>query len=385
MELSVQLLRRIYCWNGTRGQPFPWFGYLLVGLYPVVWIIPSCTFIVTSRDNVTKLLKAVNEQIVFFAIFYKMYSFAKKFQQWEQLYYDIQCAFLSVVQNTDVQIQKILGHVGKSARFLTKYYVSVMLFDCALYGLAPMVFVVIKYAVTGSYNVPLATPLEANYFIPGYQTNFWIWLPFDCLLNVILLMHGVMLFSIECFIWNMLHGTACLFRILQIEADQLVGNERKGQSSTDIRNFIVLHNSVLRSAGKMEEILRGEILFLFMSTIFALCLMMSVMSVAFKDVYLLITMACVFGYCLFQTFAFSNLGSELIEESTAVADAIYRSKWYTQDAKSQRNFGFMVMRAQKPVQLTAAKLFVVTRYSFTQMIRQTYAVFTMMSRFLDAN
>ncbi|XP_053672773.1 odorant receptor Or2-like [Anopheles nili] len=383
MELTMKLLKRVYCWNDAPGLRFPFIGYLIIGAYPIVWLIPSWLFIATSRHNITKLLKAVNEQIVFFTIFYKLYSFVKNFQQWEQLFYDIQRAFNTVHEDIDIQIQSILGHVVKSARFLTKNYFSVLLINCSLYGFVPMVFVVIKYAVTGSYDVPLAAPVESNYFIPGYQTNFWIWLPFDCFLSAILQIHGIVLFSVECFIWNLLHATACLFRILQVKAEQLGDSKPKGQSSKDIQNFIVLHDLVLRSAGKMEEILRGEMLFLYMSTIFALCLMMTVMSVAFKDVYLLIIMACVFGYCLFQTFAFSILGSELIEESTAVADAIFRSKWYTQDVKSQRDLGFILMRAQKPVKITAAKLFVVTRDSFTQVIRQAYTIFTLMSQFLD--
>uniref|UniRef100_A0A182UL49 Uncharacterized protein n=1 Tax=Anopheles melas TaxID=34690 RepID=A0A182UL49_9DIPT len=36
-------------------------------------------------------------------------------------------------------------------------------FNCAAYGIFPMLFIVVKYAVTGSYDVPLSTPIEANF------------------------------------------------------------------------------------------------------------------------------------------------------------------------------------------------------------------------------
>ncbi|XP_040175324.1 odorant receptor 49b-like, partial [Anopheles arabiensis] len=82
-------------------------------------------------------------------------------------------------------------------------------------------------------------------------------------------------------------------------------------------------------------------------------------------------------------FSFSYLGTELIEQSEAVADAIFHSKWYTQKLNRQKDMCFLMMRANKPVKLTAAKLFVVTRDSFTQVIKQAYTIFTLMSQFLD--
>ncbi|XP_052903053.1 odorant receptor 49b-like [Anopheles moucheti] len=384
IELTIRWLRRIRFWNDTPGKPFPTIGSIIVVSYLLIWLIPSWLFTMTSQASVTSLIKAANEQIVFCSIFFKMCVFALKFRRWESLFYDLQRAYSSVMDDMNLDIQRILGHVEKSAYHLTKWYGYGINFNCCVYGSLPMLFVAIKYAATGSYDVPLSTPIESNYLIPGYRTNFWIWFPLDIALSFLLSLHGVALFSIECFSWNLVHATSCLFRVLQIQANELSNqNERNDEWADKFSRFVNLHDLVLRSAGTLEEILRTQMLFIYASTVFELCLVMTVLSLAFKDLYLLITMFCVIGHCLFQTFSFSYLGTELIEESESVADSIFHSTWYIQNVNRQKDLCFALMRAKKPVSLTAGKFFVVKRESFTQVIKQAYTIFTLMSQFLD--
>uniref|UniRef100_A0A182SW14 Odorant receptor n=1 Tax=Anopheles maculatus TaxID=74869 RepID=A0A182SW14_9DIPT len=299
VDLTIRGLKAMHFWNESPGKPFSTLGLILLVLYPTAWLIPSWLFIVSSQDNLTLLMKAANEQIVFMTIFFKLCVFVLNFHRWEQVFYDLQRAFSFVMNDQSLDIQGILGHVQKSAHFLTRGYTSLLCFNCALYGIFPMLFVAVKYAITGSYDVPLSTPIEAN------------------------------------------------------------------------------------SARTLEDILSFQMLFLYMSTVFALCLMVTVLSLAFKDVFLLIAMICVIGYCLFQTFSFSYLGTELIEESGAVADAIFHSTWYKQNVKRQKDLSFVLMRAKRPVKLNAGKLFIVTRDSFTEVIKQAYTIFTLMSQFLE--
>uniref|UniRef100_A0A182QSZ9 Uncharacterized protein n=1 Tax=Anopheles farauti TaxID=69004 RepID=A0A182QSZ9_9DIPT len=161
-ELSIKLLKMFHFWNETPGKAFSRLGYLVVAIYPIAWLIPSCLFIAASPDSVTQLLKAVNEQIVFFAIFSKLCFYALNFRRWEELFYELQRVFTTVMHNPDIEIQAILGHVEKSSYFFTKYYTSLVTFNCTIYCSFPMLFVVVKYALTGSYNVPLPTPIEAK-------------------------------------------------------------------------------------------------------------------------------------------------------------------------------------------------------------------------------
>uniref|UniRef100_A0A182III6 Uncharacterized protein n=1 Tax=Anopheles arabiensis TaxID=7173 RepID=A0A182III6_ANOAR len=384
INLSIKLLKIVGFWNKTTGQRISVIGLLAVILYLLAWLIPNWLFIVSSQDNITRLIKATNEQILYFIAFFKLYFYVIHYRRWEKLFYDLQLAFSSVMTNPSPEIQGILGHVTKSTHNLTKYYSYVVNFNCAWYGVFRMLFIVVKYAVTGSYDVPLSTPIEAKYFIPGLHTNFWVWLPVTLGLNVLLEWHSLALVFVETFIWNLVYATSCMFRILQILANELSDRKRnEGIWTVEFEKFSTLHDSVLRSAGTLEEILSGHMLLLYVSTIFSLCLSMVVLSLPIDDFILLLTTFVAFGYCIFQTFSFSYLGTELIEQSEAVADAIFHSKWYTQKLNRQKDMCFLMMRANKPVKLTAAKLFVVTRDSFTQVIKQAYTIFTLMSQFLD--
>uniref|UniRef100_A0A182R8H2 Uncharacterized protein n=1 Tax=Anopheles funestus TaxID=62324 RepID=A0A182R8H2_ANOFN len=385
IDLAIRGLKKIRFWNETPGQSFPTVGLIIVISYPITWLVPGWLFIVTSQDDLTHLIKAVNEQIVFFVVFFKLFIFSINFRRWEPLFYDLQRAYTSVMDNPNMDVQRIIGHVEKSSYYLTKWYGILMSMECAVYGILPIILVAVNYAITGSYDVPLLTPLEANYFIPGYRTNFWIWLPFDIVLNVVLQIHGIAIFLTECFTWNLIHATSCLFKVLQLQAEELSDESGRKDECRELKftRFVTLHDSVLRVARTLEQILRIPILLLYMSTILALCLMLIVLSLAFEDVYLLTIMVSTLGYCLFQIFSFSYLGTELIVESGAVADAIFHSTWYNQNVQRQKEICFVVMRANKPVCLTAGKLFTVTRDSFTEVIKQAYTVFTLMSQFLN--
>ncbi|XP_053667741.1 putative odorant receptor 71a [Anopheles marshallii] len=387
INLTIRWLKKTQFWNDSPGKSFPTVGLIIVVSYPVIWIVPSWLFTMTAQPSLTSLIKAANEQIVFCSIFFKFCVFALNFRRWETLFYDLQRAYSLVMDDMDLDVQRILGHVEKSAYHLTKWYGFGITFSCCVYGTLPMLFVAIKYAATGSYNVPLSTPIEANYFIPGYRTNFWIWFPLDVVLSATLVLNGATLFSIECFTWNLVHATSCLFRVLQIQANQLSNGKIvcEDEWADKFSRFVNLHELVLRSAQTLEDILGIQMLFIYLTTVFELCLIMTVLSLAFKDLYLLTTMLCVIGHCLFQSFSFSYLGTELIEESETVAQAIFHSTWYDQSVKRQKDLCFELMRAKKPVSLTAGKFFIVQRESFTQVIKQAYTIFTLMSQFLDNN
>uniref|UniRef100_A0A182P3F0 Odorant receptor n=1 Tax=Anopheles epiroticus TaxID=199890 RepID=A0A182P3F0_9DIPT len=285
------------------------------------------------------------------------------------LFYDLQRAFSFVMNDQCIEIQQILGHITKSTNLLTMCYSSILCFDLAVYGIFPMLFTVVKFTLTGSYDVPLRTPTEAKYCIPHFDTNIWIWMPLNAVLNMLLELHGLAVVFVECFTWSLVYAICCMFRILHILSNKLSDKTlAKEQWAVQFKHMKTLHDTVLRSARTLEEIMCGQLLWLYLSTIFALCLGMVVLSLAIEEVYLLFMTFTVFGYCIFQTFSFSYLGTELIEQSSAVSDAIFHSAWYTQDVKRQKDLCFVLLRANKPVRLTAAKFFVVTRDSFTQLV-----------------
>ncbi|XP_049532273.1 uncharacterized protein LOC125949350 isoform X2 [Anopheles darlingi] len=381
MELNIKLLRRIGLWNETERERFPIRGQLVI-VFNMFWLIPSAAYFVTSQYELTPVLKAINEQIIFTTAFSKFCLFASNFRHWQHIFYDLQRCLNLVVPDPHEDVQKILNRVVKSEHRLIKWYSPLVIFDTMVYGLAPFIFVLAKYAVTGAYKTPLPTPIQANYFIPGYDTNVWVWIPLNIFLGLMLALQSVALVLLECFVWNSIYSTISLFKILQIKAKSLVARDDRHQWSTELSKFVDLHECAFRCAFTLEKALGTQMLFLHIAIIFSMCLMMTVITIAFKDTYLMFIMLAVLVYSLFQIFCFSILGTELTQQSAAVKDAIFHSKWYLREKRQQRDLAFVLVHSQQPVKLTAAKLFTVTRQSFMQVIKHAYTMFTLMSQFV---
>uniref|UniRef100_A0A182FPJ8 Uncharacterized protein n=1 Tax=Anopheles albimanus TaxID=7167 RepID=A0A182FPJ8_ANOAL len=381
MELNIKLLKRIGLWNESESERFPIRGRLVI-VFNMFWLIPSAAYFITSQDELTPILKAINEQIIFTTAFSKFFLFAINFRHWEHIFYDLQRCFNLVMPDPHQDVQKILSVVEKFAHCLTKWYSPLVIFDTMVYGLTPFILVLAKYAVTGVYQIPLPTPIQANYFIPGYNSNVWIWIPLNIFLGLMLCLQTVALVLLECFMWNTIYSTICLFKILQVKATSLVGMDDQHLWNTELSKFVNLHECAFRCASTLEKALGAQMLFLHIAIICSMCLMMTVITIAFKDMYLMFIMLAVLVYSLFQIFCFSILGTELTEQSAAVNDAIFHSKWYLHEKQRQRDLAFVQVHSQQPVKLTAAKLFTVTRQSFMQVIKQAYTMFTLMSQFV---
>ncbi|XP_069700791.1 putative odorant receptor 85d [Periplaneta americana] len=71
-------------------------------------------------------------------------------------------------------------------------------------------------------------------------------------------------------------------------------------------------------------------------------------------------------------------GEQLTEQSLTVNEVIYDSHWYNRSPKLKKMVQMCLMRSQKPVRLTAAKLFTVSLETFSDIFNKVYAYFTIL-------
>lgn len=69
---------------------------------------------------------------------------------------------------------------------------------------------------------------------------------------------------------------------------------------------------------------------------------------------------------LIETFGFSYVGSQLIQEAAAVGSAIYDLPWYEESAELQKQYRMILQRSQRATGVTAAKFFIVGLEKFGQ-------------------
>nr|XP_029722549.1 odorant receptor 49b-like [Aedes albopictus] len=120
---------------------------------------------------------------------------------------------------------------------------------------------------------------------------------------------------------------------------------------------------------------------LYCSCIFQTCYIMFVVSVI-DDLFLLASMAFVLQYTVFLILSFSMLGTELMDASSSISNAIYNTKWYEWPAPQRRLVFFMLMRSDRVVAISVAKFFHLSRSTFGVAMKTAFSYFTLMQRFL---
>lgn len=67
-----------------------------------------------------------------------------------------------------------------------------------------------------------------------------------------------------------------------------------------------------------------------------------------------------------QLFTFSWFGSKLLQNSARVADTVYSISWYHNSVPLQKFVCLIMIRAQRPLGISAAKFYLISLESFAK-------------------
>ncbi|XP_055616528.1 uncharacterized protein LOC129762347 [Toxorhynchites rutilus septentrionalis] len=251
----------------------------------------------------------------------------------------------------------------------------------ALYCLLPPLVTVVKYALgTGPI---LVTVYTADYLLFDIGAYFWLWLPVT---SFTILMTFYMAFGIvttDSFNLCILHHITCLFKVVRMKLNRLDDFKETDLYRQKLVDIILLQEVGYRSTKRMERVLNGMLLMLYIGCIVCLCLIMMVLTIAKGDRELLIQMTIVLLYNLLIVFSYSMLGTELMDASVSIANAAYTTRWYDRTIPIQKAILIIMTRSQNQVALTAGKLFLVNRASFAMALRDAYSYYTVLGKFYD--
>ncbi|XP_045467047.1 odorant receptor 49b-like [Harmonia axyridis] len=82
---------------------------------------------------------------------------------------------------------------------------------------------------------------------------------------------------------------------------------------------------------------------------------------------------------LIQLFILYWYGQKLLDENESISNAIYMSKWYCEDIKSQRLILLLMQRSQKPLGLMIGPIGIVQLEKFLMILKTVYTIFTVYS------
>ncbi|EAT37621.2 AAEL010428-PA [Aedes aegypti] len=381
MATNVKLCQLCGLWGDIAYRSHVWRAVLFSFCLIFWYLVPSFMFMISEEPSFIVLMKPILELFAITMFVLRISNHVLCRETLYECYRDLQQAYDQFAGNLHEDVGSIVRHVRRSAELLTKIYFSMVYFQAATYGVVPAITTIVRYSF-GNEAVELpSTVLEADFVVFDHKANFWTWLP--TMMTSIAVQYGMLTFmsSNECLFWNMLHHVSCLYKIVYQEIGRLNEYKNPDEFKRQLAIIVEVHEVCFRTSRRLESVLSPAMALLYFSCIFQTCYVMLVVSVI-DDLFLLASMAFILQYTVFLIFSFSMLGTELMDASSLISEAIYNTKWYEWAAPERRLLLFMLMRSDRVVAISAAKFFHLNRATFGVAMKTAFSYFTLMQRFI---
>nr|WBF90977.1 odorant receptor SameORX [Schistocerca americana] len=177
--------------------------------------------------------------------------------------------------------------------------------------------------------------------------------------------------------------------ISHTKSSSIKETQRSEDASQDVyyqlRKCILHHQSIIRNVELLEQCLGRMLLGQCLANGTSICLLLFQAAKRAKGVqelgktssYLLNTLFDLFVYCWF--------GDDLISESENVASSAYDAVPSVQECSTgiKRSLLLLMLRAQRPLRITAGGFFALCRESFVSVLNVSYSFFTILRNFKD--
>ncbi|XP_049947354.1 odorant receptor Or2-like [Schistocerca serialis cubense] len=81
-----------------------------------------------------------------------------------------------------------------------------------------------------------------------------------------------------------------------------------------------------------------------------------------------------------QVYLYCWSAHNVLEEGAAVSEAAYGCSWYEGSPRFKRALRIVMCRAQKPLVVTAGKLYPISRATFVSLVNASYTYYALLSR-----
>ncbi|XP_063912024.1 odorant receptor 94a-like [Zophobas morio] len=192
--------------------------------------------------------------------------------------------------------------------------------------------------------------------------------------------------TIDPLIGGLVHQAAAQVQVLKENLQHLdaqVHNESVKYEAVyfQLKNCVQRHQKILNFVKEYQECFSPVVFSQFAGSslvIGLLCFQISKLLTI--DVTALIMMNYL-SVLFFQIFFYCYYGTLLIEESKTLPNAVYMSKWYECSIGAQKALGILMERSQKPMVVTAGKLFDLSLVTFTTILRRAYSLLAVLKNY----
>lgn len=146
-----------------------------------------------------------------------------------------------------------------------------------------------------------------------------------------------------------------LIGFIKRSADHDSGDERAIEKG--IRDCIAYHKQAMGYVERVQQAMSATIFVQYLGSTLLLCMIIFQTKIATRVDNIPVYVSFLSG-CITQLFMYSFYGTHLTEEGLRVADVIYQDfDWYEYSPRNRKLLLLFLLRAQKPLKLTALKIF----------------------------
>uniref|UniRef100_A0A2Y9D320 Odorant receptor n=1 Tax=Anopheles merus TaxID=30066 RepID=A0A2Y9D320_ANOME len=282
-----------------------------------------------------------------------------------------------VFQRAQADMRQLLTSHHKRMHKWTRYYCLVILYTVSIFAIAPICATFWSYVRAAHRNTTAQYVLHMEEDFYGLQIR-------SSLRDYLMFAIPMVPMSYVCayvgcakimIVFNFTSYCTVYFRLVAL---QLQCQTRTVPSDRDsIRTIVTIHQQALCCADLLETIvspimLMQIVLCVLMSSSMILYFTFATMSGHMINVLLLFLVVST------ETFGYCYLGTQLSMESARIAYAVYNGKWEQQPREIAKHLRLILLRAQKPIGITAGKFCYINMEQFAKLLKTTYSVFILL-------
>nr|CAD31950.1 putative chemosensory receptor 9 [Heliothis virescens] len=242
-----------------------------------------------------------------------------------------------------------------------------------MFALAPAFIIIPHYFKTN--EVKLEMPFIAYYPFNEFDSRIYPWVYLHQVWTACVAM--IMVYGPDCFFFTCCTFIHIQFSLLNNDMERIVNEDTPRYDKTKFKELAVRHIELMRCVNLLEKIFSKSILFNALTSSVIICVTgFNVLVV--DNIVMMASFTAFLLFGLMQIFLYCYYGDTIMRSSMQVSTSIYNSPWYNIRAADRKGFFIVIIRAQKPCELTANGFFKINLSAFTSILSTSWSYFALL-------
>ncbi|XP_055642205.1 odorant receptor 45b-like [Toxorhynchites rutilus septentrionalis] len=391
MPFNLRLMELVGMWGPTSKT----YRFYLSYSFGIMMILFPKIFLGMGSDRFDDIAKGLSELLFQTNLYVSVAIFAIKRSAFERMVDILSEIFRKVTgpQHPRECYEMICEQNKKNDKF-AKFYALNCCFGPFVYTIPAFTTTYLRYfSASGNYTeepLRFELPMEQEFYGLQIRTNFVHYHIFLALGQVVYCYCAYISVIKVTSMLILIKYSSLTYRLIAVQIRylrlQLIMEKKEDYAKMKIEQLVKivqLHESAFEMTKLVEEIVHIPMAMQFMTCIMVWCLIM--LYVSTNITLTLFNLMVPFWLSVIETYGFSYLGTELMQEAAAVGTAIYELPWYEDSVELQRYYRLIIQRTQRTTGVTAAKFFYVGIEKFGSVVNMSYTYYLVLKDALSKN